>query len=125
MRSWALGISRFRTGPKQQEVHRVSNQFQVEEIIVIVQVSVKYVMSRNSYGTFSDSLNSDKTELRSIGEATGADEVTKYSNEIHTLMLKLLKLIVKLLFVVPILLYIFSISLFRFMISHKYKLISL
>jgi len=48
-------------------------------------------MSRNSYGTFSDSLNSDKTELRSMGEATGADEVTKYSNEIHklTLMLKL------------------------------------
>lgn len=32
-------------------------------------------MSRNSYGTFLDSLNTDKTELRSISEATGADEV--------------------------------------------------
>lgn len=32
-------------------------------------------MSRNSYGTFLDSFNSDKTELRSIGEATGADEM--------------------------------------------------
>lgn len=33
-------------------------------------------MSRNSYGTFLDSLNAGKTELRSIGEATGADEVS-------------------------------------------------
>ena len=33
-------------------------------------------MSRSGYGTFLDSLNSYKTELRSIGEATGADEVT-------------------------------------------------
>lgn len=32
-------------------------------------------MSRNSYGTFLDSLSLDKTELRSIGEATGADEM--------------------------------------------------
>ena len=33
------------------------------------------MMSRIRYGTFLDSLNTDKTELRSIGDATGADEV--------------------------------------------------
>ena len=84
-------------------------------------------MSKNSYGTFVDSLNSNKTELRSLGEATGAGEVTLslYSNDI-TKNVSLdeieLSLIVFLLTIVSILLCVYFAFHYFVSLSHEHKL---
>lgn len=72
---WALRNSRFRTGPKQLALSFFLSRKE-KGINCDSSSFYEYVMSRSGYGTFLDSLNSYKTELRSIGEATGADEVT-------------------------------------------------